>query len=192
MKNSPTFTAAWIGLAQAYHKTEVRMRRHLLGYKTEEVRELDTEKALALGADMVGEFTVLAIALGAVYYDWSRYCFIRSFFFFSKLLNPLSLFFLILNRSRQKELAKDAKQEARFQTLASAVDVLSESVTDLRLENDKLREEVEIFRSRGHPDPAASGQMSHELSERLVSSPQQSQDQPVAEKKRRSWAFGWL
>ena len=72
MKNSPAFAAVWVGMAQAYHRTDVRLRRSLLGYQTEEVRELDKDKALQLGADLVGEMTILAIAAGAVYYDWSR------------------------------------------------------------------------------------------------------------------------
>jgi len=72
MKASPTFASAWIGLAQAYHRTEVRLRRNLLGYKTEEVRDLDPEKALQLGAELVGEFTIFFIACGAVYIDWAR------------------------------------------------------------------------------------------------------------------------
>jgi len=50
----------------------VRLRRRLLGYKTEEVRALDKDKAIELGASIVGEATVLLVACAAVSFEWLR------------------------------------------------------------------------------------------------------------------------
>lgn len=73
-KDHPTFRNACIGLAQSYHRLEVRMRRRLAAKNgggtlepnsalTEQsVRPLDEQKAIELGADFFGEALVFGVA----------------------------------------------------------------------------------------------------------------------------------
>lgn len=71
-KHSPSFEKFAVNFAQAYHQGDVRLRRRLLGYKTEEVRALDKDKAIELGASIVGEATILLVACAAVSFEWLR------------------------------------------------------------------------------------------------------------------------
>jgi len=51
-----------------------------------------------------------------------------------------------VRRSKNKELAKEAKQEARFQSMSSGIDVLASSVYHIRKDSEKLHECIQEMR----------------------------------------------
>lgn len=118
-KTSPTFERLWISIAQTYHQAEVRLRRNLLGYKTDEVVALDKDKAIQLGAEMVSELTLLLVACGAVYFEYAR--------------------------SRGKEIEKEEKYNRVMKAASDSVEDLKILIEGTIKENQGLRQKIDAL-----------------------------------------------
>ncbi|MCO5571018.1 hypothetical protein L7F22_024749 [Adiantum nelumboides] len=59
--------------AQAHHKFSVNLQRRIYGHATDvEIRPLDPEKAVQAAADILGEFVVFSVGVGAVIFEVQR------------------------------------------------------------------------------------------------------------------------
>eukprot|EP00160_Parvularia_atlantis_P020793 Unigene8759_Nuclearia_a/m.26817 Unigene8759_Nuclearia_a/g.26817 ORF Unigene8759_Nuclearia_a/g.26817 Unigene8759_Nuclearia_a/m.26817 type:complete len:206 (+) Unigene8759_Nuclearia_a:44-661(+) len=117
-KSHPAFTRFAISSARAYNQLEVRMRRRVLGLKTQNapVRPLDDETSLDLAADMLGEIVLFGLAGGILYFEYAR--------------------------QKAGEAAKEAELRARFEALEDGVRSLNATTEAMRQHESQLQSNV--------------------------------------------------
>lgn len=114
-KDHPTFRSMCVRLAQAYHRTEIKMTRKLSGATNSAViatvRPLDEQKAIELGANFIGEALVFFVAGTLLVID-----------------NTLSA---------QKEQSRRQSIEDKFNELFTEVEEMKQKLTNKDKDNKK-------------------------------------------------------
>jgi len=66
------FNDAVIAGARAYHRTEVNLRRRLLGLEPQSVKPLDPKQAIDVATSIMGELILFMLAGAAVAFEYNR------------------------------------------------------------------------------------------------------------------------
>ncbi|TPX57301.1 hypothetical protein CcCBS67573_g09271 [Chytriomyces confervae] len=124
--NNPTWKRFCISVAQGYHTIEETLKMRFLGYKLETIRPLNEARAVELGTSFLAEFFIFAVA-GTVVVEETI-------------------------RSSLKTSARNADIDNSIATLKSQqvqdteeLELLTERVQALEMENDALRDAAKIM-----------------------------------------------
>ncbi|XP_052766579.1 optic atrophy 3 protein homolog [Mya arenaria] len=73
-KTSPAFRKICSAPANVYHRWDIQMRTKLLGFKSgplkKDIQPMNSERAVELGAELIGEFTVYSVAVLLLYAEY--------------------------------------------------------------------------------------------------------------------------
>jgi optic atrophy 3 protein len=108
----PLFRRGCIGFAQIYHRIEVSLQMKFLGHAARDIKRLDEERAVNMGAEILGEFFVFTVAGLALVAEYAR--------------------------SSNKEKAKDTELNRRFLALEMTVVELRDEVHRLQEDNVEI------------------------------------------------------
>ncbi|KAI9293493.1 OPA3-domain-containing protein [Neoconidiobolus thromboides FSU 785] len=71
-KNSDLFKSFCIGIAQSYHRIDMKLKMNFLGYEKERIRPLSDSRAVELGSNFLSEFLIFSVAAGIIGYEAYR------------------------------------------------------------------------------------------------------------------------